>query len=44
MKVLQVTSEIPGMAGEEVDRFLESKLNMQLATVDKQGWPNIHPV
>ncbi len=27
----------------EVDRFLESKLNMQLATLDPQGYPNIQP-
>ena len=32
------------MTGGEVDRFLESKLNLQLATIDEQGWPNIHPV
>jgi general stress protein 26 len=44
MKIVQATSEIPGMTSEEVDRFLESKLNLQLATVDKQGWPNIRPV
>ena len=44
MKVIQATSEIPGMTKEEVDRFLESKLNLQLATIDEQGWPNIHPV
>ena len=44
MKIVNATSEIPGMTKEEVDRFLESKLNLQLAAVDKQGWPNIHPV
>ena len=32
------------MTSEEVDTFLESKLNLQLATIDEQGWPNIHPV
>lgn len=32
------------MTKEEVDRFLEMKLNLQLATIDDQGWPNIHPV
>ena len=32
------------MTSEEVDRFLESRLNLQLATIDEQGWPNIHPV
>jgi nitroimidazol reductase NimA-like FMN-containing flavoprotein (pyridoxamine 5'-phosphate oxidase superfamily) len=44
MKIFQAASEIPGMTSEEVDRFLESKLNLQLATIDEQGWPNIHPV
>ena len=44
MKIINGTPEIPSMTKEEVDRFLESKLNLQLATVDKQGWPNIHPV
>jgi general stress protein 26 len=44
MKIVNATPEIPGMTKEEVDRFLESKLNLQLATIDKQGWPNIHPV
>jgi nitroimidazol reductase NimA-like FMN-containing flavoprotein (pyridoxamine 5'-phosphate oxidase superfamily) len=44
MKVIQATSEIPGMTKGEVDIFLESKLNLQLATIDERGWPNIHPV
>jgi nitroimidazol reductase NimA-like FMN-containing flavoprotein (pyridoxamine 5'-phosphate oxidase superfamily) len=44
MKIFQATSEIPGMTSEEVDTFLESKLNLQLATIDEKGWPNIHPV
>ena len=44
MKVFQASNEMPGMTKEEVDRFLESKLNLQLATVDARGWPNIHPV
>jgi nitroimidazol reductase NimA-like FMN-containing flavoprotein (pyridoxamine 5'-phosphate oxidase superfamily) len=44
MKVFQASSDIPGMTKEEVDRFLGNKLNLQLATVDTRGWPNIHPV
>lgn len=44
MKIVQATSEIPSMTTEETYKFLESKLNLQLATVDKQGRPNIHPV
>jgi len=39
---------IPGMpkpvTESEVERFLQSKLNMQLATLDEEGHPNIHPV
>src|SRR5436309_4280034 len=44
MKIVNATSEIPGMTREEVERFLESKLNLQLATNDEQGEPNIQPV
>jgi general stress protein 26 len=32
------------MSKEEVGRFLESKLNLQLATIDERGDPNIQPV
>jgi nitroimidazol reductase NimA-like FMN-containing flavoprotein (pyridoxamine 5'-phosphate oxidase superfamily) len=44
MKIVNAASEIPGMTREEVERFLESKLNLQLATTDEQGEPNIQPV
>jgi PPOX class probable F420-dependent enzyme len=44
VKIVNATSEIPGMIKEEVERFLESKLNLQLATIDEQGEPNIQPV
>lgn len=44
MKVISATSEIPGMTREEAERFLESKLNLQIATIDKKGEPNIQPV
>src|ERR687896_393691 len=44
MKVVTGSSEIPGMTKEEVERFLESKLNLQIATIDEKGEPNIHPV
>ena len=44
MKIVNATSEIPGMTREEVERFLESKLNLQVATIDEQGEPNIQPV
>ncbi len=32
------------MTDFEAKRFLESKLNMRLATIDDDGFPNIHPV
>jgi hypothetical protein len=44
MKIVNATSEVPGMNKEEAERFLESKLNLQLATTDDQGEPNIQPV
>jgi hypothetical protein len=44
MKVVNATYEIPGMTREETERFLESKLNLQLATIDEKGEPNIQPV
>lgn len=43
----KIVNAMPGMAGmtkAEVDRFLESKLNVQLATIDEMGDPNIQPV
>jgi nitroimidazol reductase NimA-like FMN-containing flavoprotein (pyridoxamine 5'-phosphate oxidase superfamily) len=27
----------------EVNNFLESKLNIQIATIDEEGYPVIHP-
>ena len=44
MKIISATSEIPSMTKEEAEKFLESKLNLQLATIDQQGDPNIQPV
>jgi nitroimidazol reductase NimA-like FMN-containing flavoprotein (pyridoxamine 5'-phosphate oxidase superfamily) len=44
MKIISATSETPGMTKEEIDRFLASKLMLQMATVDGQGEPNIQPV
>ena len=44
MKIISATSEIPSMTNEEAEKFLESKLNLQLATIDEQGDPNIQPV
>ena len=37
MKIVNATNEIPGMTtGEEVEKFLESKLNLQIATIDEK--------
>lgn len=45
MKILHAT---PGMGKpmgpSEVDNFLDSKLNVQIATIDEKGDPNIQPV
>ncbi len=39
---------MPGMPNkvteEEVDSFLENKLNIQLATIDEEGYPSIQPL
>jgi general stress protein 26 len=44
MKIIDATSEIPGMTIEEAELFLQSKLNLQLATTDQKCEPNIQPV
>jgi general stress protein 26 len=44
MKILNAIPEIPSMTMEEAERFLESKLNLQFASVDNKGDPNIQPV
>jgi general stress protein 26 len=45
MKIISAIANTPMMGEEEVDRFLlESKLNLQLATIDEMGDPNIQPI
>ena len=44
MKIISAISGIPSMSEVEVDRFLESKLNLQFGTIDEEGDPNIQPV
>ncbi len=44
MKIIDATPKIPGMTKEEAEQFLQSKLNLQLATIDEKGEPNIQPV
>ena len=44
MKIISATTETPGMTKKEIDRFLESKLMLQISTIDEKGEPNIQPV
>ena len=44
VKIIKANTEIPSMTMEEAERFLESKLNLQFASIDNQGDPNIQPV
>jgi nitroimidazol reductase NimA-like FMN-containing flavoprotein (pyridoxamine 5'-phosphate oxidase superfamily) len=44
MKIIDATSDTPGLTREEAELFLQSKLNLQLATIDEKGEPNIQPV
>ncbi|AFU59421.1 putative pyridoxamine 5'-phosphate oxidase [Candidatus Nitrososphaera gargensis Ga9.2] len=44
MKIINAMPGIGAMTKDEVDRFLESKLNIQLATIDEMGDPNIQPL
>jgi nitroimidazol reductase NimA-like FMN-containing flavoprotein (pyridoxamine 5'-phosphate oxidase superfamily) len=44
MKVISAITGAPSMSKEEVDTFLENKLNLQIGTIDEDGDPNIQPV
>jgi nitroimidazol reductase NimA-like FMN-containing flavoprotein (pyridoxamine 5'-phosphate oxidase superfamily) len=44
LKVISAIAGTPSMDKEEVDIFLENKLNLQLGTIDDEGDPNIGPV
>ena len=44
MKITGAMGSVYSMTEEEVDKFLESKLNLQLATIDELGDPGIQPV
>jgi hypothetical protein len=44
MKVIQAIPMPKQVTEQEVMSFLQSKLNMQLSTIDEKGFPNIHPV
>ena len=47
LSTLKVLNLIPGMpkpvTETEVNNFLESKLNIQIATIDEEGYAVIHP-
>ena len=44
MKIVAASSSIPSMTRDEAEKFLKSKLTLQLATTDEKGEPNIQPV
>jgi nitroimidazol reductase NimA-like FMN-containing flavoprotein (pyridoxamine 5'-phosphate oxidase superfamily) len=44
MKIISAITGTPSMSKEEVDTFLESKLNLQIGIIDDDGDPNIQPV
>jgi nitroimidazol reductase NimA-like FMN-containing flavoprotein (pyridoxamine 5'-phosphate oxidase superfamily) len=44
MKIITATTETPGMIKKEIDRFLGTKLMLQMSTIDEKGEPNIQPV
>jgi general stress protein 26 len=44
MKIINATKEVPGLTKEEINKFLASKLMLQMSTIDEQGEPNIQPV
>lgn len=44
MKIISAITGTPSMNKEEVNTFLENKLNLQLGTIDDEGDPNIQPV
>jgi|SRR5437870_4968071 len=45
MKVIQAIPSMPNPVTEsEINKFLENKLNIQIATIDEEGYPMIHPL
>jgi nitroimidazol reductase NimA-like FMN-containing flavoprotein (pyridoxamine 5'-phosphate oxidase superfamily) len=45
LKVIQAIPIMPKPVTEsEVNNFLQSKLNIQIATIDEEGYPIIHPI
>lgn len=45
MKVIQAIPSMPKPVTEgEIESFLQKKLNLQLATLDEEGFPSVHPI
>jgi general stress protein 26 len=44
VKIISAIPGTPSMNKEEVDKFLETKLLLQIGTIDDEGDPNIQPV
>ena len=44
MRIIGAIGDAHSMTENEVGSFLERKLNLQLATIDKMGDPNIQPI
>ena len=45
MKIIQTLPGMPKPVTEdEINQFLQSKLNVQIATIDDEGYPTIQPV
>jgi PPOX class probable F420-dependent enzyme len=44
VKIVSAIPGTPSMSKEEVNKFLESKLLLQIGTIDDEGDPNIQPV
>src|ERR671916_2527980 len=44
VKIISAIPGTPSMSKEEVNKFLESKILLQIGTIDDEGDPNIQPV
>lgn len=45
MKIIQTLPGMPkSVTEDEINQFLQSKLNVQIATIDDEGYPTIQPV
>ena len=44
MKVISAITTVSSMTEGEIDTFYESKLNLQLSSIDNKGDPNTQPV